>query len=189
MTRLMLLPAAALLALAGCKDETAILPDPVSMSGDALGFYCQMTLGEHPGPKAQVHLAGHPAPLFFSQVRDAVAYQRMPEQEGEIVAIYVSDMGRAHSWDSPGADNWIAANDAVFVVGSDAVGGMGAAELVPFARRETARSFQSSRGGRIVTLDQIADSDVLAPAEGPQADPDTNDYLSRIKALGSEGKS
>ena len=66
---------ACLLALAACKEEQAALPLPVAMSGDALGFYCQMNLGEHDGPKAQVHLAGTPAPLFFSQVRHAIAYQ------------------------------------------------------------------------------------------------------------------
>ena len=180
---------ACLLALAACKEEQAALPLPVAMSGDALGFYCQMNLGEHDGPKAQVHLAGTPAPLFFSQVRDAIAYQRMPEQDAAIEVIYVSDMGRAHSWDNPGVDNWIAAHEAFYVVGSDATGGMGANELVPFARREAADSFARQRGGRIATLEEIADTEVLAPAGGATKDPEKDDYLSRLRALTSEGNS
>ena len=190
--RLVLIVAGAALALAGCKDELATLPEPVTMSGDALGHYCQMNLGEHGGPKAQVHLAGVAAPLFFSQVRDAIAYQRMPEQDAKVLVIYVSDMGRAHDWDKPGIDNWIAAGDAHFAVGSDAVGGMGADEIVPFGRRESAESFVKRRGGRVVGLDQIADSEVLAPAgvsspAATPADAGTSDYLSRLRALRTEG--
>lgn len=183
--RLALICAAAL-ALAACKDDRADLPPPVTMSADALGFYCQMNLNEHAGPKAQVHLAGSPAPLFFSQVRDAIAYQRMPEQEAQVVAIYVSDMGRAHDWDKPGIDNWVLARDAHFVVGSDAVGGMGADEIVPFASRDSAAAFAQRRGGRVVALDAIADAEVLAPSDAP-ADGDDADYLSRLKSLRNEG--
>ena len=36
---------ACLLALAACKEEQAALPLPVSMSGDVLGYYFQMSLG------------------------------------------------------------------------------------------------------------------------------------------------
>lgn len=179
--------AACLLALAACKEDEAALPPPVTMSGDALGFYCQMTLSEHPGPKAQVHLADTPAPLFFSQVRDGVAYLRMPEQSAKIAAIYVNDMGRAHSWENPGIDNWILGRDAFYAVGSDAVGGMGAAELVPFASRDSAKAFVKRRGGRVATLDEITDAEVLAPEPDRAADPDENDYMGRIKALSTEG--
>lgn len=194
MTRLLLI-SAGLLALVACKEDDLTLPPPVTMSGDALGFYCQMTLSEHPGPKAQVHLANTPAPLFFAQVRDAIAYLRMPEQDARITAIYVNDMGRAHSWDNPGIDNWIAARDAFFVLGSDAVGGMGAVELVPFSDRDAAQSFARQRGGRVVTLDMIPDTEVLAPdgtpngppVPEPASDPDTNDYLGRIEALKNKG--
>ena len=70
-----LLPICLALTLAACReDEVAALPDPVSMTDEALGYYCQMNLDEHPGPKAQVHLEGQPAPLFFAQVRDDTAY-------------------------------------------------------------------------------------------------------------------
>lgn len=155
----------ALLALSACGEEAAVKPLPVAMTPEALGHYCQMNLLEHPGPKAQIHLAGLAAPLFFSQVRDAIAYQRMPEQSHEIVAIYVSDMGAAPSWDAPGADNWISADDAVFVVGAAIAGGMGAPELVPFADRAAAETFVASNGGEVLALSSIPDEAVLAPVE------------------------
>jgi len=177
-----------LVALAACRDETASLPDPVVMTADAVGHYCQMNLLEHPGPKAQVHLVGLPDPLFFSQVRDAIAYQRMPEQSNTIAVIYVNDMGAAPSWDEPGAGNWIPAATAFYVVGSHRTGGMGAPELVPFADAGAAQAFATAQGGQVVTLDQIADTDVLSPladeaAPGPG---DAADYLERLKKLRAE---
>jgi copper chaperone NosL len=155
----------AALALTACKEEAAERPLPVTMTAQAVGHYCQMDLLEHPGPKAQVHLAGLPDPLFFSQVRDAIAYQRMPEQSHAITAIYVSDMGDAPSWEDPGADNWIAVEDAVFVVGALINGGMGAPELIPFAERDAAARFISDNGGEILSLSSIPDDTVLAPVE------------------------
>lgn len=157
--------ALAALALGACKEELVERPLPVRMTAEAVGHYCQMELLEHPGPKAQVHLAGLPDPLFFSQVRDAIAYQRMPEQSHVITAIYVSDMSLAPSWDDPGPDNWIAADTAFYVVGADIPGGMGAPELVPFGNRAAAETFVARNGGTTLSLGGIPDHTVLAPVE------------------------
>lgn len=176
----------AALSLGGCKQDAATLPSPVSLTAQAVGHYCQMDLLEHPGPKAQVHLEGLPDPLFFSQVRDAIAYQRMPEQSHAITAIYVNDMAAAPSWDQPGADNWIDAATAHYVIGSDAAGGMDAPELVPFVSASDAAAFAASRGGRVVTLAQVADADVLsavpvlADANDGAAE---DDFEARLKRL------
>lgn len=179
----------ALLALAACREEggSAALPEPVALTPQAVGHYCQMNLLEHPGPKAQIFLKDMDAPLFFSQVRDAIAYQRMPEQSHAIVAIYVNDMGRATSWDQPGAANWIAADAASYVVGSRRAGGMGAPELVPFGTPEAARAFAAEHGGQVQTLAEIPDTEVLAPA-GPdtRAPADEGDYAARLRALSTE---
>jgi copper chaperone NosL len=164
MTRLLLVAIAVLLA-ACSPEEAARPPAPVAMTRDTLGHYCQMNLLEHPGPKAQVHLDGMAAPLFFSQVRDAVAYQRSPEQSHPILAVYVSDMAKAESWEEPGAGNWIAGETAFYVAGAALQGGMGAPELVPFSTRDAAADFAARHGGRVVTLDEIPDEDVLAPVE------------------------
>ena len=59
--------------------------------------------------------------------------------------------------------NWVDGSDAFYVVGSDAVGGMGAPELVPFAKWDDADAFAKKRGGAVKTLHEIAAEDVLAP--------------------------
>ena len=153
--------------VAGCKDEGAQLPlpDPMVLTEEAAGHYCQMVILEHQGPKAQVHLAGFPAPLWFSQVRDGIAYLKSPEQSAEISVLYVNDMGEAVSWTEPGADNWIDASTAYFVVGSDAIGGMGAPELAPFSDETKAKKFATEHGGEIMRLDEIPAEVVLSPVE------------------------
>lgn len=180
---------ALILLLAACREETARLPDAVPLTADALGHYCQMNLLEHPGPKAQVHLDGLPgAPLFFSQVRDAVAYARMPEQSHAIIGIYVNDMGAAPSWEDTGAGNWIAADAAHYVVGSRRSGGMGAPELVPFADPHKAAAFAAEHGGRVMELSAIPDADVLTPVDlDGGADPAADgDFEERLRALTRE---
>lgn len=180
----------AALSLIACKDDVATGPAPVSLTAEAVGHYCQMDLLEHPGPKAQIHLDGLPDPLFFSQVRDAIAYQRMPEQSHPITAIYVNDMAAAPSWDKPGADNWIDATQAHYVIGSDAAGGMDAPELVPFLKAEDATAFAAARGGRVVALADVEDADVLSAvpiAATPEDDPaEEDDFQARLERLSKE---
>jgi len=154
--------------VAGCKEDEAAqgnLPDPMVLTEDAAGHYCQMVILEHQGPKAQVHLEGFPAPLWFSQVRDGLAYLKSPEQSAEIRVLYVNDMGEAASWFEPGADNWIDAKTAYYVVGSDAVGGMGAPEIAPFSDPAKAEEFASAHGGEVVRLSGISAETVLSPVE------------------------
>ena len=171
------------LLLAACRTEPEV-PASAAMTPESVGYYCQMNVLEHPGPKAQVHLKDVLDPLFFSQVRDAIAYQRMPEQAAEIDAIYVSDMAHAPSWDQPGAENWVALDRAVFVVGSSRTGGMGAAETVPFSDPTAAQAFAAQFGGRVMALSDIPDAEVLEAADKPAAVPaGPDDYAARLRAL------
>jgi len=152
--------------LSACdEDAAAKLPPPAQLTHEANGYYCQMMILMHEGPKGQVFLADTPEPLWFGQVRDSLAYLKSPEQEGEIVVIYVSDMGEAPSYAEPGAENWINAKDAYYVVGSDAVGGMGAPEVVPFGDRAKAEEFAANRGGTVLKLNDIPAETVLAPVD------------------------
>ena len=124
-----------------------------------------MNVAEHGGPKGQVHLEGYPAPIFFAQVRDLVAYVKGPERDAEITAIYVSDMGAAPSWRYPGQDNWILAEDAQFIVGAGVAGGMGAPEIVPFASAAAAQPFIGQYGGSLLPRADIPDAAVLGPVD------------------------
>lgn len=186
MRRALILIALLLLLLTACKEETAQVTDPVALTADAVGHFCQMNLLEHEGPKAQVHLQGLPgAPLFFSQVRDAVAYARLPEQTHVILAIWVNDMGaEGVTWAAPGAANWIDAASAHYVVGSTQAGGMGAPELVPFASLDAAAGFAARHGGAVMGLTAIPDSAVIAPVVLQTEDAeDDADYARRLRAL------
>ena len=155
----------AVLALTACKEEASVIPGPMPMTKEALGHFCQMNIAEHGGPKGQVHLAGQLQPLFFAQARDVVAYLKTPEREAEILAVYVSDMGVALSWRYPGDDNWIVADQAIYVVGADVAGGMGAPEIVPFADPQAAQAFVALYGGTPMSFEQIPDDAVLGPVD------------------------
>ena len=161
------IPFVALFLLAACSDSDQIISiEPVSLTEDAIGHYCQMNVLAHAGPKAQVHLADSPQPIWFVQIRDAFAFDRMPEQDAKIAKIFVSDMGAAEAtWTAPGKDNWMAATDAVYVVGSRKRGGMGAPDFIPFADADAALKFTQTEGGSVIEYNEISDALVLAPVE------------------------
>ncbi len=154
------------LMLAACREEVIFsTPVPVAMTEEALGHFCQMALSDMDGPKAQIHLAGMPDPIFFAQVRDGVAYLKGPEKTQEISAFYVSDMSQAASWENPGEENWISATDAFFVVGAAVTGGMGAPELAPFSNRGDAHEFVAQNGGAVMRISEVPAREVLGPVE------------------------
>ncbi|MES0810517.1 nitrous oxide reductase accessory protein NosL [Roseibium sp. SCPC15] len=152
--------------LTACQEEVQIAkPDPTALTPESAGFYCQMTVLEHTGPKAQIHLTGNPFPFWFTQVRDAVAFKHNPEEPKNIAAIYVNDMDKAASWDDPGSENWIDADVAWFVIGSTQVGGMGAPEAIPFGTETGANAFAEENGGSVLRFADIPADYVLAPVE------------------------
>lgn len=167
----------ALLALAACQKEAAQLPPPHRMTAEAIGHYCGMNLFEHPGPKGQIFAASLIEPVWFSSVRDTIAFTMLPDEPKDIQAIYVSDMGKAPSWDKPGSDNWVEARKALFVIGSRVKGGMGGDEAVPFSDRAAAENFVGKNGGKIVAFDQVPRDYVLASdgAEGGASSDDDGD--------------
>lgn len=166
-TSFLLILLVSLALAAGCTQEASQTdkPEAIALTEEAAGHYCQMVILDHEGPKAQAHLAGLPAPLWFSQVRDGIAYLKSPEQSAELQVLYVNDMGVAKSWNDPGENNWIDAQSAYFVVGSDAIGGMGAPELAPFSDWEKAEAFAARRGGTVMRLEEIPAEMVLSPVE------------------------
>jgi copper chaperone NosL len=155
----------ALLGLAGCgEEEQGPPPKPYALTESAIGHYCGMNVLEHPGPKGQIILASIPEPIWFSSARDAVAFTMLPEEPKEVAAIFVSDMARAESWENPGAENWVEARQAFYVIGSARRGGMGAEETVPFSDEAAARKFASENGGEIVGFADIPRDYVLGAA-------------------------
>lgn len=160
------------LSLAACNERAAEpVPPPQALNAEAIGRYCGMNVLEHPGPKGQIVLASRIDPVWFSSARDAVAFTMMPDEPRDIRAIYVSDMGRAESWDAPGAENWVEARKASFVIESDRRGGMGTPEAVPFGERAAAEKFAAQHGGRVVGFSDIPRDYVLGNLAEAEAGP------------------
>ncbi|MGG5810018.1 nitrous oxide reductase accessory protein NosL [Falsiroseomonas sp. CW058] len=161
------------LPLAGCDDAdkaAANPPPPVALTREAVGHFCGMTLVEHAGPKGQILLRGRSQPVWFSSARDTVAFTLLEEEAKGIQAIYVSDMARAAEWDDPGAENWVEARRAWFVLGSDRRGGMGAEEAVPFSDQAAAERFAAQHGGRLLRFADLPRDWVLGgQATGTEA--------------------
>lgn len=167
------------LSVAGCgEQETAVLPAPHTLTAEAVGHYCGMDLMEHTGPKGQIILASQSTPVWFSSARDAFSYTMLDEEAKDVRAVYVSDMGKAPSWEKPGVDNWIEARSALFVIESRRQGGMGAPETIPFSDRADAEKFVADNGGRIVAFAEVPQDYVLGsePTADASAAPPMHDH-------------
>ena len=152
----------------GCGREAAspaAPPPPAEVQADSTGHYCGMLLADHEGPKGQIHLASRKETVWFSSVRDTIAFTRQPDEPRDITAIYVNDMGRAKHWEQPEPGTWIDARQAWFVIDSERRGGMGAPEAVPFADAAAAEAFRARYQGRVVRLADIPDAYVLGPVD------------------------
>ncbi|WP_245470511.1 nitrous oxide reductase accessory protein NosL [Mesorhizobium sp. M2C.T.Ca.TU.002.02.1.1] len=149
--------------LAGCSQEIAGQPKPPPQEPTAtsVAYFCSMGLFEHGGPKGQAFRAGKSEPVWFSSVRDAVAFSMLPGEPKDVVAIYVNDMAKVRNWDHPEAGAWVEAHDAWYVIGSDYGAGMGGNEAVPFSDENAARSFASAHGGAVRRFDQIPQEYIL----------------------------
>ena len=136
------------------KSQPVEVPPAQTLTRDANGYYCLMTVVNHNGPKGQIILSDKKQALWFTSVRDTIAFTLSPEEPKNIAAIYVNDMTDAN-WDNPGADNWIDARKAWYVLESKLSGGMGAAEAVPFATKQGAESFRTKQGGKVYAFASI----------------------------------
>ena len=155
------------LILAGCQPQDAPPPPPQEVGDASSGHYCGMPLAEHPGPKGQVFLKSAPGkPVWFTSVRDTVAFTFLPEEPKDIVAIYVTDMGNATNWEQPEPGRWVEARQAWFVIGSSRNGGMGAPEAIPFGTQAAAETFRAANGGRLVRFAEIPSDYVLGDGKG-----------------------
>jgi copper chaperone NosL len=155
------------LLIAGCEDKKdSPPPAPFALTSEAIGRYCGMNVLEHAGPKGQVILdAKVGEPIWFSSARDTLAFTMLPEEPKDYAAVYVSDMGKAPSWEKPGSSNWIDAKKAFYVIGSSLRGGMGAIEAVPFSTREAAEKFAGENGGKVTSFENVPRDYVLGGGE------------------------
>jgi len=162
------------LLIVACSRETAVeVPPPQELSREHIGYYCNMIVADHQGPKGQIHLSNGKQPVWFTSVRDTITFTLLPGEPKNIAVIYVNDMAKA-SWATPEAGTWIEARDAWYVIGSDRRGGMGAPEPVPFSDRQAAARFSESHGGSVVAYAELPPDYFLSVASaspGPGTQP------------------
>ena len=145
------------LALSGCDNTTPKqIYTPQSVTRDDIGYYCNMIVEDHPGPKGQILLTGTEKAIWFTSVRDAVTFNLLPEEAKNIAAFFVTAMDEAE-WSHPEKQegNWINAQSALYVIKSNQLGGMGQMEVIPFKRQQSASNFVEKYGGKIVSYIDI----------------------------------
>ena len=107
--------------VSGCEEasQMASVPDTRELTRDDIGYYCNMIVMDHAGPKAQIFLGDREEPIWFTSVRDAFAFTMLEDEPKNVTAIWVNDAA-ATTWVAPEPGTWIDARSAWFVVGSDA---------------------------------------------------------------------
>lgn len=111
---------------------------------------CGMFVAKYPAWLSQIRLAGGGV-KFFDGVKDMMAYYHAPKAfggSGEAVAgMWVRDYYSLE---------WLEAEKASYVLGSDVHGPMGH-EFIPFASRAAAENFlKDHKGTRILRFDEIS---------------------------------
>ncbi|MEQ4618908.1 MAG: nitrous oxide reductase accessory protein NosL [Corticimicrobacter sp.] len=156
----------ALVGLVACGGEEATkdVPPPHAVTEDAVGYFCSMNLLEHSGPKGQVLVPGEDRPVWFSTVRQTVAYTMLPESPRVLSAVYVSDLSQVEDWRRVDPDAWVEARSAWFVVESTATGGMGGEDPMPFSDRASAEKFAQQHGGRVLAFNDLTEDYILYPS-------------------------
>jgi copper chaperone NosL len=137
------------LLFACSKPPDAAKPAPQVLTRDIVGYFCGMIVEDHLGPKSQIIVAGKAQALWFTSVRDGVAFTLMPEETAKLEVFYVTAMDIG-DWEHPEqqVEAWIEAGAAWYVIGSSQKGGMGMAEVIPFSTEKAAQKFIQQHGGQ-----------------------------------------
>lgn len=151
-------------SLVACKQgvDSDAVPLAAQITAESTGHFCHMFLAEHDGPKSHLFLADQEEPIWFTEVNQLFAFNFLPEEPGNIVAMYVNDATGISDWTDPSSNiNWINAKAAFYVIESSFVGGMGSKDAVPFKDRTIADAFVAEHGGRVIMFDEMPEDFVF----------------------------
>lgn len=137
-----------LLVACGQTMVAAIAQEPTADTACALDG---MVLKDFPGSKAQVHYTEGKAD-YYCDLMELFAVLLAPEHKRKIAGVFVQDVGKT-DWAKP-SGHWIAAKDALFVVGSKKQGSMGPT-FGAFSSAQDAEAFVRKEGGKVVPFDQV----------------------------------
>ena len=144
----MALAAAALLAACGQTALTAVAQEPGAETACALDG---MVLKDFPGSKAQIqYVEGKPD--YYCDLMELFAVLLAPENKRQVAGVFVQDIGKT-DWANP-RGHWIAAKDALYVVGSKKQGSMGPT-FGAFSNAQDAAAFVQKEGGKVLPFNQI----------------------------------
>jgi copper chaperone NosL len=138
--------------LAACQGPESAPVATVEIDRSTACSLDGMLLADYPGPKAQIHYDGNPAPDFFCDTVEMFSVYLNPEQARKVKAVLVQDMAKA-DWDKP-VGHWIDAKTAFYVQGSKRLGSMGPT-FASFAREEDARKFATDNGGKVLRFAEV----------------------------------
>lgn len=141
-------------ALAGCGDTatTSQTLAPVEIDRATSCELDGMLLADFPGPKAQIHYAGAPGPVFMCDTVEMFSTLLRPEQVRPVLMVYVQDMGKA-DWDNP-RGHWMDAKVGYYVLGGKRHGSMGPT-IGSFAQEADARKFMEQWGGQLMRFGEV----------------------------------
>ncbi len=151
------------LTLSACDNSSAKQSyKPQKVTRDDIGYYCNMIIEDHSGPKGQIILSNTEKAIWFTSVRDAVAFNLLPDESRNIAAFFVTAMDEA-DWHHPEKENnnWIDAKSALYVINSRQRGGMGQMEAIPFKYKQSANTFIENHGGEILSYVEIPENYIL----------------------------
>jgi copper chaperone NosL len=152
-----------MLVLFGCDNSTPKqIYAPQAVTREDIGYYCNMIVEDHSGPKGQILLTDTEEAIWFTSVRDAIAFNLLPEESKNIGAFFVTAMDKAE-WNHPEKQqsSWIDAQSAFYVIKSSQRGSMGQMEAIPFKQKQFADKFVQQHGGEIVSYSEIPDNYIL----------------------------
>ena len=159
--RLTALAAALLLVACGQAVVVAVAQEPDAETACALDG---MVLKDFPGSKAQIHYT-EGKPDYYCDLMELFAVLLSPEHKRKVSGVFVQDSGKA-DWANP-VGHWIAARDALYVVGSRKQGSMGPT-FGAFSSVQDAQAFAQKEGGTVVAFDKVTPA--MLHTGGPAGD-------------------
>jgi len=106
--------------LVACENSSSRqVYEPQAVTRDDTGYYCNMIVEDHTGPKGQILLTNKENAVWFTSARDAVAFTLLPDEPNNIAAFFVTAMDEAE-WNHPEKqiNSWIHAKSAWYVIKS-----------------------------------------------------------------------
>lgn len=146
------------LFLTACSEdkqaaEVTAVAGPVAFESGDECHVCGMIITELPGAKAQAVESRSTAVRKFCSTQDMLSWWLQPENQHLQAELYVHDVAKT-PWEQPQDEFLIDARTAFYVLGSSVQGAMGPS-LVSFGTREAAESFVATKGGRVLSWEQM----------------------------------